>query len=75
MPSAEQHYVSRTGWLGAAVLGANVGIISTASLIVGVASSAAPRSEILSAAITGLAAGALAMAVTARMGALFGKAI
>src|SRR5579863_2978569 len=58
----EEHYVTRTGWLRAAVLGANDGIISTASLIVGVASSGGPRSEILTAAIAGLAAGAMAMA-------------
>lgn len=56
MPRAELHSVTRTGWLRAAVLGANDGIISTASLIVGVASSASPRSEILTAAIAGLAA-------------------
>jgi len=58
----EVHYVTRTGWLRAAVLGANDGIISTASLIVGVASSGGPRSEILTAAIAGLVAGAMAMA-------------
>jgi vacuolar iron transporter family protein len=62
MPRAEKHYVTRTGWLRAAVLGANDGIISTASLIMGVASAAAPRTEILTAALAGLAAGAMAMA-------------
>ena len=40
MPGAESHYVNRTAWLRAAVLGANDGIISTASLIVGVAAAA-----------------------------------
>jgi VIT1/CCC1 family predicted Fe2+/Mn2+ transporter len=58
----ENHLVSRIGWLRAAVLGANDGIVSTASLIVGVASAAAPASQILVAGIAGLVAGAMAMA-------------
>lgn len=58
----ENHLVSRIGWLRAAVLGANDGIVSTASLIVGVAASAAGQSEILVAGIAGLAAGAMSMA-------------
>ena len=62
MPGAESHYVNRTGWLRAAVLGANDGIISTASLIVGVAAAAGSRGEILTAAIAGWAAGAMSMA-------------
>ena len=62
MPGPESHYVNRTGWLRAAVLGANDGIISTASLIVGVAAAAATRGEILTAAVAGWAAGAMAMA-------------
>ncbi len=62
MPEAEQHFVNRAGWLRAAVLGANDGIISTASLIVGVAAAAAGRGEILTAAFAGWAAGAMAMA-------------
>jgi len=62
MPSEELHYVNRAGWLRAAVLGANDGIISTASLIVGIASAAGGRSEILTAALAGWAAGAMAMA-------------
>ena len=62
MPGAEQHFVNRAGWLRAAVLGANDGIISTASLIVGVAAAAAGRGEILTAAFAGWAAGAMAMA-------------
>ena len=45
MPGAESHYVNRTGWLRAAVLGANDGIISTASLIVGVAAAAGARAR------------------------------
>lgn len=57
----EEHYVARVGWLRAAVLGANDGIISTASLIMGVAA-ASGRSEVLVAGMAGLAAGALAMA-------------
>ena len=62
MPGAESHYVNRTGWLRAAVLGANDGIISTGSLIVGVAAAAGSRGEILTAAIAGWAAGAMSMA-------------
>ncbi len=62
MPEAEQHFVNRAGWLRAAVLGANDGIISTASLIVGVAAASAGRGEILTAAFAGWAAGAMAMA-------------
>jgi VIT1/CCC1 family predicted Fe2+/Mn2+ transporter len=62
MPGAESHYVNRAGWLRAAVLGANDGIISTASLIVGVAAAAGTRGDILTAAVAGWAAGAMAMA-------------
>lgn len=61
----ERHLVERIGWLRAAVLGANDGIISTASLILGVASaasSASSRSEALVAGIAGLVAGAMSMA-------------
>ncbi len=59
---SETHLVSRIGWLRAAVLGANDGIVSTASLIVGVAASAAGSSEILIAGVAGLVAGAMSMA-------------
>src|ERR1700689_5020974 len=62
MPGAESHYVHRTAWLRAAVLGANDGIISTASLIVGVASADGGRDAILTAAVAGWAAGAMSMA-------------
>jgi len=58
----ESHLVSRIGWLRAAVLGANDGIVSTASLIMGVAASGAPRSAILVSGIAGLVAGAMSMA-------------
>ena len=58
----ERHLVSRIGWLRAAVLGANDGIVSIASLIVGVAAAAPGRVAILLAAVAGLAAGALSMA-------------
>lgn len=58
----ERHLVARIGWLRAAVLGANDGIVSTASLIVGVAAAAAGRSEILVAGAAGLVAGAMSMA-------------
>ncbi len=62
MPHLEHHYVHRSGWLRAAVLGANDGLISTASLIVGVAAASAGRGEILTAAFAGWAAGAMSMA-------------
>src|SRR5271156_974360 len=62
MPGAESHYVHRTAWLRAAVLGANDGIISTASLIMGVAAATGGRAEILTAAVAGGAAGAMSMA-------------
>jgi VIT1/CCC1 family predicted Fe2+/Mn2+ transporter len=58
----ERHLVRRVGWLRAAVLGANDGIVSTASLIVGVAAAAQGRSEILIAGVAGLVAGAMSMA-------------
>lgn len=58
----ESHLVSRIGWMRAAVLGANDGIVSTASLIMGVAASGAPRSAILVSGIAGLVAGAMSMA-------------
>lgn len=59
---AERHLVERIGWLRAAVLGANDGIVSTASLIVGVAAAATSRGEILLAGVAGLVAGAMSMA-------------
>ena len=58
----ESHLVDRIGWLRAAVLGANDGIISTASLILGVAAAAAAKGDILLAGIAGLVAGAMSMA-------------
>jgi VIT1/CCC1 family predicted Fe2+/Mn2+ transporter len=62
MPRAEAHFVNRTGWLRAAVLGANDGVTSTASLIVGIAAAGGSRGAILTAAAAGWAAGAMAMA-------------
>ena len=58
----ERHLISRIGWLRAAVLGANDGIVSTASLILGVAASGADRPAILVAGVAGLVAGAMSMA-------------
>lgn len=58
----ENHLIARTGWLRAAVLGANDGIISTASLVLGVASAASSQHDALIAGVAGLAAGAMAMA-------------
>ena len=59
---AEFHRSNRSGWLRAAVLGSNDAIISTASLMVGVAASNATRESILVAGVAGLAAGAMSMA-------------
>lgn len=61
-PEAERHYAERIGWLRAAVLGANDGIVSTASLVVGVAAAQATRSNVLIAGVAGLVAGAMSMA-------------
>lgn len=58
----ERHLVSRIGWLRAAVLGANDGIVSTASLIIGVAAAGAKSADILVAGAAGLVAGAMSMA-------------
>jgi VIT1/CCC1 family predicted Fe2+/Mn2+ transporter len=58
----ERHLVQRIGWLRAAVLGANDGIVSTASLIVGVAAAASSKAEIMLAGAAGLVAGAMSMA-------------
>jgi VIT1/CCC1 family predicted Fe2+/Mn2+ transporter len=59
---AERHYTHRIGWLRAAVLGANDGIVSTAALVVGVAAAGSSRSAILIAGLAGLVAGAMSMA-------------
>jgi VIT1/CCC1 family predicted Fe2+/Mn2+ transporter len=58
----ERHLMARIGWLRASILGANDGIVSTASLIVGVAASGSGRSQILLAGLAGLVAGAMSMA-------------
>lgn len=58
----ERHRTERIGWLRAAVLGANDGIVSTASLVVGVAAANAVRGDVLIAGIAGLVAGAMSMA-------------
>lgn len=58
----ENHLVARIGWLRAAVMGANDGIVSTASLIVGVAAAAASQADVLLAGAAGLVAGAMSMA-------------
>ena len=62
MPHRERHRSERIGWLRAAVLGANDGIVSTASLVVGVAAAEATRQDVLIAGVAGLVAGALSMA-------------
>ncbi|PTE19412.1 hypothetical protein C5F48_23070 [Cereibacter changlensis JA139] len=59
---SEIHMVHRIGWLRAAVLGANDGIVSTASLLVGVAAAGSGRTEIMVAGLAGLVAGAMSMA-------------
>jgi len=58
----EVHYVNRVGWLRASVLGANDGIISTSSLVIGIAAANAERMPIVLAAIAGMTAGAFSMA-------------
>ena len=58
----ESHKSGRIGWLRAAVLGANDGTISVASLVVGVAASGAPQSSVLLTGIAGMVAGAMSMA-------------
>lgn len=58
----ELHFINRSGWLRAAVLGANDGIVSTASLIVGVAASDAARGQIVVAGVAAVVAGAMSMA-------------
>jgi VIT1/CCC1 family predicted Fe2+/Mn2+ transporter len=62
MRHRERHRSERVGWLRAAVLGANDGIVSTASLVVGVAAAGTPRSQVVVAGIAGLVAGAMSMA-------------
>ena len=62
MAHGERHRTERIGWLRAAVLGANDGIVSTASLVVGVAAAHATSHEILVAGVAGLVAGAMSMA-------------
>ena len=63
MPHLERHRTHRIGWLRAAVLGANDGIVSTASLVLGVAAAGASPKSILIAGVAGLVAGAMSMAV------------
>ncbi|WP_292071299.1 VIT1/CCC1 transporter family protein [Brevundimonas sp. UBA7534] len=58
----ERHLIARIGWLRAAVLGANDGLLSTSSLIVGVAASGAPKTAVLVSGVAGLVAGAMSMA-------------
>ncbi|MDP4935108.1 MAG: VIT family protein [Salibacteraceae bacterium] len=58
----EPHYINRSGWLRAAILGANDGILSTASLVIGVAAASNTREPIIIAGIAGVVAGALSMA-------------
>lgn len=59
---SEIHYITRSGWLRAAILGANDGILSTASIIIGVAAASVSREPIILAGVAGLVAGALSMA-------------
>jgi VIT1/CCC1 family predicted Fe2+/Mn2+ transporter len=61
-PQRERHRTGRVGWLRAAVLGANDGILSTASLVLGVAAAHATRSNVMVAGVAGLVAGAMSMA-------------
>ncbi|ANH80129.1 hypothetical protein A8C56_03240 [Niabella ginsenosidivorans] len=61
-PQLEEHYINRSGWLRAAVLGANDGILSTSSLVIGIAAATDLRSPIVLAALAGIVAGAFSMA-------------
>jgi len=61
-PQRERHRTGRIGWLRAAVLGANDGILSTASLVLGVAAARATHSNVMVAGVAGLVAGAMSMA-------------
>lgn len=58
----ERHYVNRVGWLRAAVLGANDGLLSTTSIVIGVAAAQPDRNSIVLAALAGMIAGAMSMA-------------
>ena len=62
MPNFENHFAHRTGWLRASVLGANDGIVSTASLILGVAAAQSTHNSIVVAGLASLIAGAMSMA-------------
>src|ERR1700722_15353220 len=62
MARRETHYINRIGWLRAAVLGANDGILSTGALIIGVASAAADHRQVFLTGLAGLVAGAMSMA-------------
>ena len=62
MPHREKHHLHRVGWLRAAVLGANDGIVSTASLVIGVAAAEATHGSVMIAGVAGLVAGAMSMA-------------
>ncbi|EHN76819.1 Integral membrane protein, partial [Streptomyces coelicoflavus ZG0656] len=61
-PHSEGHLIERIGWLRAAVLGANDGLVSTASLIVGVAAAEASKGSVVVSGVAGLVAGAMSMA-------------
>ena len=63
---SEIHMVHRIGWLRAAVLGANDGLVSTASLVVGVAAAGSGKPEVMIAGLAGLMAGAMSMAAEPR---------
>lgn len=62
IPLRERHRIQTIGWLRASVLGANDGIVSTSSLLIGVAASHAPHNSVLIAGVAGLVAGAMSMA-------------
>ena len=57
----EKHYVNRVGWLRASVLGANDGLLSTTSIVIGVAAASPDRNTIILAALAGMIAGAMSM--------------
>ena len=73
MRHLEEHRTERIGWLRAAVLGVNDGIVSTASLVVGVAAAETSRESILVAGVAGLVAGAMSMAAGEYVSSHFGR--
>ena len=71
----EHHLTERIGWVRAAVLGANDGVVTTASLLIGVAAANAPSGQLLLTGAAGLVTGAMAMCIAAATGRQFGPVV